>query len=597
MMPRLAYLLGLGALLLALLPSCQSPRLVLARQGTSDYVIVVSTQATPEERHAAGEFSRLLALSSGASVPVVGDTIPQRQHEIVIGPSSHTDIDTAPLGEDGFTIRTEGRRLAIVGGTEKGTLYGVYTFFDKYLGYRCLSSRVFDYPQLDRVAIAAIAGDTQIPVNRFRDTHYRDSNDPFYADWHKIDHCVPDGIDDGVWGTWVHTFEYLVPPSRYFKDHPEYFALVDGKRDPRQLCLTNPEVFGVLVANLADTMAKLPAATYWSVSQNDNDAYCRCADCAAIDTREGSPSGTILEFVNRVANRFPDKTISTLAYWYSRKAPKTLVPRDNVQIMLCDIESDRHLPIAQNPNDSFGDDLREWGKLTRNIMIWDYVVQFTHLVSPFPNLRVLQPNIRFFVENGTNAHFQQGNREVGGEFNELRQYLIARLLWDPGCDIEAETDDFLRHYYREAAPYIRQYIDLMHDELEASGQKLHIFFNPEDFCDSSYLRDDLMARYEALFTQAMEAVGDQPDVLLRVKAAHMPLTYALFRIARKRGTSESRVFEQVDGRWRTRPGIMARIDEFTNLCHTIGVTRLSEWHTTPDEYDAQMRDFFTGIAK
>ena len=265
--------------------------------------------------------------------------------------------------------------------------------------------------------------------------------------------------------------------------------------------------------------------------------------------------------------------------------------------MLCNIESERQVPIATNPNDNFGEDLRAWGKLTRDIMIWDYVVQFRHLVSPFPNLRVLQPNIRFFVENGTNAHFQQGNREIGGEFYELRQYLISRLLWNPNCDINGEMDDFLKHYYHEAAPYIRQYIDLMHDELEASGEKLGIFMSPEDYCEKGFLRDELMARYETIFTQAMEAVSGQPEILQRVKVAYMPLTYALFNIAKKRGTADSRCFEQIDGKWRTRPEILTRLDEFVALCRETGVTRLSEWHTTPDEYDVQMHEFFQTIHK
>lgn len=579
---------------MSLLFSCQEGPLLLADQGQSDYVIVVSPEATESEQHAAREFSRLLTLSSGVTLPVVLDTESSRRHEIRIGASSRTDMDTTLLAEDGFTIRTEGARLAIVGGSDKGTLYGVYSFFDQYLGYRCLSSKVFDYPKLEQVKIEQI-DDTQVPVNRFRDTHYRDAFDPFYSDWHKIDHSTLDGVTDGEWGYMVHTFELLVPPASYFKTHPEYYALIDGKRNTSQLCLSNPEVYDVLVKNLEEAMAQFPKATYWSVSQNDNYGYCRCEQCAEMDASEGSSSGSVLAFVNRVAERFPNKIISTLAYQYSRKPPRTIVPRKNVQIMLCNIESERQMPIATNPNDNFGEDLRAWGKLTRDILIWDYVVQFRNLVSPFPNLRVLQPNIQFFVENGTNAHFQQGNREIGGEFNELRQYLIARLLWNPNCDINTEMDDFLRHYYREAAPYIRQYIDLSHDELEASGEKLDIFMNPEDYCEKGYLRDELMERYEAFFTQAMEAVRDQPDILLRVKAAHMPLTYALFNIAKKRGTTDSRCFEQVDGKWRTRPEVMTRLDEFVALCRETGVTRLSEWHTTPDEYDVQMHVFFQTI--
>lgn len=593
-MKLLHYLAAGGAVLCGLFTSCQDDPLLLADGGKGDYVIVVSAKATESERHAAREFKRLLALTSGVQLPVVGDTAAQSKHEILIGPSSRTDTDTKPLADDGFNIRTRGTRLSIVGGKDKGTLYGVYTFFDKYLGFRCLSSECLYVPSLTQVKVEKI-DDTQVPVNQFRDTHYRDAFDAFYTDWHKLDRCSLDGKTDGVWGYMVHTFDQFVPAAKYFKTHPEYYALIDGKRNPAQLCLTNPKVYDVLVENLKKAMVQYPNAVYWSVSQNDNYGYCRCAKCAELDEKEGSQSGTILAFVNRVAEQFPDKTISTLAYQYSRRPPRHIVPRENVQILLCNIESERHIPIADNPEDTFGKDLRNWGKLTRNIMIWDYVVQFRNLVSPFPNLRVLQPNIRFFVENGTVAHFQQGNREVGGEFYELRQYLISRLLWNPECDVNAEMDDFLKYYYAEAAPYIRQYIDLMHDELTASGDRLGIFMNPEDYCETGFLRDDLMMRYEALFAQAMEAVKNKPDELLRVKKAHMPLTYALFNIAKKRGVSEVRCFEQVNGKWRVRPETMDRLDEFVRLCRRTGVTRLSEWHTTPAEYGEQMRKFFRNI--
>ena len=585
---------GLAAMLLSSLG--QASPLTLANRGQSDYVIVISRQAGQMEKYAAHEFSRLLALSCGVVLPVIVDEGTPHEHEILIGHTQRTEADASQLGEDGFTIRTEDSRLCIAGGPDKGTLYGVYSFFDKYLGYRCLSSKVFHYPKLEEVRIPDIE-DTQKPVNQFRDVHYRDAFDPFFSDWHKIDHCSLDGVMDGKWGFMVHTFDMYVPPGKYFKNHPEYYALVNGKRNPSQLCLTNPEVFDVLVKNLEETMKRFPKAIYWSVSQNDNVLHCQCEKCTDLDKREGSPSGSLLTFVNRVAERFPDKIISTLAYQYSRKPPRTIVPRKNVQILLCDIESERQMPIESNPGDSFGADLRAWGKLTRNIMIWDYVVQFRNLVSPFPNLRVLQPNIQFFVKNGANAHFQQGNREIGGEFYELRQYLIARLLWNPNLDLNAEMDDFLKHYYGNAAPWIRQYIDLMHNELEVSGEKLRIFGNPEDYCDKGFLRDELMARYEQLFAQALEAVKDQPDIALRVKVAHMPLTYALFNIALKRGTAESRCFERVNGQWRVRPETMVRLNEFIDLCRKTGVTRLSEWHTTPDEYEVKMHEFFKNITK
>ena len=112
----------------------------------------------------------------------------------------------------------------------------------------------------------------------------------------------------------------LVPPEIYFKDHPEYYALRDGKRLPTQLCLSNPEVVKVVIQNLRREIAQNPAAKYWSVSQNDNRQYCMCDECRALDEKEGSHSGTMMNFVNQVAEQFPDYMISTLAYEYTQES-------------------------------------------------------------------------------------------------------------------------------------------------------------------------------------------------------------------------------------------------------------------------------------
>lgn len=81
------YLIVGGVAVMSLLLSCQKGPLILADQGQSEYVIVVSPKATESEQHAAREFSRLLALSSGVTLPVVLDTEAGRRHEILIGAS------------------------------------------------------------------------------------------------------------------------------------------------------------------------------------------------------------------------------------------------------------------------------------------------------------------------------------------------------------------------------------------------------------------------------------------------------------------------------------------------------------------------------
>jgi hypothetical protein len=205
-------------------------------------------------------------------------------------------------------------------------------------------------------------------------------------------------------------------------------------------------------------------------------------------------------------------------------------------------------------------------------------------VSPFPNLRVLQPNIQYLLENNADKHFQQGNREVGGEFAELRAYMISKLLWDPYTDIDAVMDDFLSGYYGEAGKYIRMYIDDIHDELEASGNGLNIFGHPSDGA-LTWLRPEKMEDYEKYFDKAEKAVEDDPEVLERVRIARMPLEYAKIEIAIRMGTAEGGMYEKDgEGRWKVKDFIPETARNLVARANKQGVTRFKEWHTTPTEY-------------
>ncbi len=569
----------------------QENELFLVQNGKTDYRIVISRNAGETEKKAATEFQRYIREISGAKLRIITDKRKIREYEIILGRNRHLEeiypsMKYDNLEEDGFTILTHDKKLIIAGGTQKGLIYGVYTFLEKYLGCRIYSSKVKIIPRYGNITFDQI-NDTQVPVIKFREDYYRDVYDPLFMDWHKLDSHRDE------WGYWVHTFHRFVPPEEYFGEHPEYYAMLNGQRVPHtQLCLSDTNVFNLLVSNLQKRIEENPKAHYWSVSQNDTYGYCQCTECQAIDNKEDSHSGSVIHFVNKVAAKFPDKTISTLAYQYSRSAPKHIVPADNVNIMFCSIECNRSRPIITDPSsESFREDMGDWSAITDNIVVWDYVIQFQNLVSPFPNLRVLQPNIQFFVENNAKAMFQQGNREAGGEFAELRAYLIAKLLWDPYIDIDSVMNDFLFVYYEDAGPYIREYIDIMHDALELSEKDLAIFGSPIDHMDG-YLVPDLVEKYNALFDKAEGAVAGQPDVLERVKIARLPLDYAMLEIARATGTGPEGIFMKENNIWTVKPEVKKRLEEFVNLCNKAGVTRLKEWHTTPNDYREIMKRVF-----
>ncbi len=557
--------------------------------GKSEYVLCVPQKAPPELAKCVDTLQKYIREVTGALIPIsVGTPIAGKRIQFELGGSADTTIEIAALQNDGFIIRTDRENLFFTAATAYGLQNAVYTFLESYLGCRVFSPTERFIPKRADISLSGIF-DRQIPAITFRLQNIHDST---YTTWHKLN-----TYDD--FGLFVHTFHLLVPPSRYFAEHPEYFSLLKGNRTPDgQLCLTNPDVLRIVCDELRTRMQAKPQATFWSVSQNDTYVPCECDGCRAIDSAEGSPSGSILAFVNKVAAQFPDRTISTLAYQYSRSAPRTIKPLPNVNIMLCSIECNRSKPLAEDPSSaSFVKDVEDWSKLTKNIFLWDYVIDFRHLLSPFPNLHVLQPNIQFFASHGITTVFEQGLSGFGGEFSELRSYLLSKLLWNPPVNIDSVMQGFLVSYYGEAAPYIRQYIDTMQAALRSSGESLDIYGYPVHSANG-YLSLSMLDTYNQIFDQAEASVSVSAEYLARVRTARLPVQYVLLEQAKVVGAGERGCFVQgLDGTLHARPEIDSLLTLFVQRCKDAAIPRLWEHGITPDEYYSATRRFLESGAK
>ena len=493
----------------------------------------------------------------------ITDAVFKIQETTTVNPS--IVLKNVDHGASGFCYRIYDKDIEIEAGSEQAMVYAVYDWLERIAGCRYYS-RSYEYIPFDANLTVCFEEYHFSPVLEYREILYRDYSDPDFAEKHKM---TPSSKRDENWGFWCHSFYTLCPPEEYFDEHPEYFALYEGKRvgENAQLCLSNPDVFEIVLKNLKKHMAEKPDAKYWSVSQNDNAAYCQCEKCREMNERDGSPIGSVLNFVNRIAEHFPDKVISTLAYWYTRKAPAVTRPGDNVHIMLCNIEANRGLPIETDEKSAGSrQELLDWKEICQNVFLWDYCIQFRNLVSPFPNLRVLGPNIRFFVENNVRSLFSQCNREIGGEFHELRGYLLAKLMWDPYINEREVMIDFLNGYYKQAGPLILQYIDLIHDEMEKAGGELNIFGGPLD-AKVTYLREELFRRYESLFEEAIAAAEGDRDTQFRVKTAALPVYYA--GIVLEYGSREEK---------------LRRIGKFAEQARKTGLVMVEEWKITVDKF-------------
>jgi hypothetical protein len=525
----------------------------IAEKGKSRYRIVVPENAIPSERYAAEELQRFLEKMSGAKLPIVTDAGKPASREILLGDNAHSGklrakIDFAKLGPDGFVLREDRRRLIIAGGRPRGTLNGVYTLLEEKLGVRWFTPELESVPKLERVRLPNL-NETKIPVLENRDVFWRQfMRNPDFAARHRVNGqhyglTEKHGGAFTVYHPFVHSFDGLVPQD-LFKEHPEYFPLIDGKRKGGyvQRCLSNADVLRISIERVRQWIKEHPQANIISVSQNDTFNNCQCDQCKAVDDAEGSPAGSLLKFVNAVAEAIEkdhrDVRIDTLAYQYTRKAPKTIRPRRNVIVRLCSIECCFAHPLETCPakeNERFREDIIAWGPIAHLLYVWDYTTDFGHYIQPFPNFDCLQSNVRFFVKHGVKSLFEQGNYSSGGggEMEPLRAYVLAKLLWNPDTDVQKHINEFVMVYYGKAAPKVLAYLDTIHRPVREQGQHIHIFDRPT----SAYLSAGLMDAAEKTLDEA-EQLAENDEVRFRVQVVRLPVWYV--KIATNRVTGESK---------------------------------------------------------
>jgi hypothetical protein len=528
--------LGLGILLLAPSAAQAAAGMQLAAGGRARCVIVRQPGASPAERHAAEELARALARVTGARFPVVeaGAEAPPAAILVGPGPAARACFPEVPLdrfGRERWVIRTRGGRLLLAGGRPRGTLYAVYRFLAEQCGCRWWAPWAALYPRHAELAIPDLDRE-QEPAFAWREVYWQGAFDGEWAARNAVNGAALAATE--ATGGKVrylgpsHSFYHLVPPEPYFREHPEWFSLVGGKRTyGAQLCLTNRALQAFLAQRIEERLREAPDTEILSVAPDDRSGNCECEVCRRIDREQGSAAGSLLACVNFVAEQVgqhhPEVQIATLAYQATRPPPRSLAARPNVLVRYCPIEANWEEPLDTASNQVFAEELRGWKRVAPHLHAWLYAANFNHYGLPHPDWFTLGPNLRFLKRQGVEGVFVQGvARTGGGEMAELRAWLLARLLRDPEQDDRLLIDEFLRGYYsREAAPFVRQYLDLMHGA--AKGFELTTDTAPDA---AQFLRFPVLARAEWLWQSAEAATRRSPEVRWRVRQSHAATLYA-----------------------------------------------------------------------
>lgn len=537
----------------------------------TDWDIVVAADAIESEKYAAREFQQLYERASGVAIPIVTSANRTRRH-IFIGESdamadATVGFSTDAMGEEAFRIVITSSHIVIAGGPPRGTLYGVYTFVEDYLGVRFLTADHTHVPPVGEWRGVEPLDRIYDPPLKFRWSYWHPTlSDPVFATRTRCNTVSVDRPDLGEvckYRLTNHSIYQYMNTEAYGDEHPEYFALIDGKRRAHvegkgaaadaagsgtQPCMSNPDVIRIITEKVIEQLRDNPDLHFIQLAQGDNYYYCRCGNCAAIDEREESHMGSLLAGINAVAEaveeQYPNVVVGTLAYQYSRKPPRHLRARDNVQIQLANIECSITKPLrdpSNKYNTEFVEELTLWQQKAGNISIWTYSTNYYNYLLPCPTLRVWEPNIEFYVAHGVNQLFVQGAyQSPGAAFGELTNYVIGRLLWDPSLDSEMLIDEFLRLHYGRAAPPIRRYLDLFYDHAEAKGIDKNCFGHASDFgVDDTVIQAGLDAYDEAVRLAESDEIRDRLD-MVKLWASRAAIEDAWLAVRPHRPPSHSR---------------------------------------------------------
>jgi hypothetical protein len=524
--------------------------LPIAKGGRPAVTIILAADPIPAERTAAQELADYLEKSTGAKFAIVEEKDARKQGVAIhVGPTwlaKDRGLNAAARGPERWAMQRFGDNLILVGGRPRGTLYAVYHFLEEVVGVRWWSPFEEHVPNRPTLEIGSLDRKGE-PRFRYRDIHllYAHDNGRFAArnringqGFGSLDAALGGGVYYGP-PNGVHTFYIYIPPREYFEKHPEWFSLVGGKRtaEQAQLCLTNSELRSTVIEKLkgyieqARTEARKagrPAPSDFDISQNDWGGMCECPACRQISQREGSQSGPLLDFLNHVADairdKYPDVRINTLAYQMTEDPPKTLRPRDNVMPRLCDTNANLLRPITHPDNRDFAARLVTWGRIAKNLRIWDYAVTYTPYCGlPLPTVHAYPIDYRYFAEHNVEGVFTEHEYPILADLRDFKVWMMIKLLEDPYRDYGELVRDFTGGFFGPAAAAICRYLADLQAAAEASRSNVNWFPALSQY---KYLTLDFLRRSQATFDEAEKAAGNDPVLLRRVRHARLPVDRA-----------------------------------------------------------------------
>lgn len=521
----------------------------LASGKKANYKIIIPASAKEIEIKAANDLSNYFNIISGANFAVVRDSNFKGGKFISIGATKQLASSTSKwkksdLKGEGYAIDIINGNLYLYGGRTRGLLDGLYSMLEEDLGCRWYTNSSQYIPDMPNFK-TTITPRKYIPILDLRDPYVFeawDSNWSLKNRTNSPNASIPVQYGGSIkYHFLVHTYARYFPPEEYFATHPEYYSLINGVRNPAQLCNTNPDVIRLSIEKTKEIFRNNPSVTITSISPNDGRGFCDCPNCKALDDANGGRSGSYFYLVNKVAegikDEFPDKKILALAYLDYANPPTNMKIADNVVVQLCtDAHAWKYQFCFTTESKDFQSYMKKWGKSGAGIFIWDYVADYVHMLVPMANMPVVADNMKFYEKNNAKGIMLQGTcYSAGGDMSDMRAWVWAKQMWNPNLDTKTLMKDFIYGHYRECAKpmwdyqmmlwnYWAKYHAMPHKPGEKSDNPLLNNLMCSYAPDGPMFTKEFMDNFWKYITEA-EKLAKSDDMLWRVKKIKASLLY------------------------------------------------------------------------
>jgi len=561
--------------------------LFIIQEGKSEYKIIVGEKVSQVELYAADELQSYMYKISGCRIPIKRDHELDRseplENLILVGSPDSNDLtkdlmkklclDISSLGEEGFIIKSVNSNLILAGVDERGTLYSVYTFLEDFLGVRFFYSDDEVIPAKKTITLEKI-NVIQRPSFKFRirdaghDSHEMINLDHVAAeilwmaklklnyflifigheqdihDWNsKKGKLLPalkkTGVRLIVCG---HCWKDFLPEDKYFKDHPEWYCLINGKRVPMegrryQFCLSNEEAVKTFTENVLEFLRENPEIDILALWPNDGGVFCECEECSRLPINDNH-----LRFLNKVSKAINTRVragikVIFLAYANHLYPPKNTEPSENIIIQFCGWGRNYAFPFTHPAYEEWRRALEEWNTLCKKTMSPLVVHEKYARIGgmgyhPLP-LEVCAEDLKYFKKlelDGVDFQAEFENWWAAG----LHTYCLAKMLWNTNIKREEILQDYYEKYYQKAKGPMKEHFECLEKAMpdlqywiknsnlwHVSGDIRAPYYSEEWIDDRERYNERVLSYFEECGKHLKEAekLANNPTILERIKKA------------------------------------------------------------------------------